>query len=150
MHSRSDPSLVLWVNWPDQAQLYESLTIIILITRSKWWCMKRNCSDGGLNPIWFFSVATVHMRKNKEDKLERESYRKIKLQKLKWNSKKWQVKQWKEKGLFSFIIMLISWLDCLQEKARNGNAEKCKMNQAYHLPTAAFGDLRFWNETAPK
>lgn len=37
--------------------------------------MKKNCSDGGLNPIWFFSVATVHMRKNKEDKLERESYR---------------------------------------------------------------------------
>jgi len=47
----------------------------------------------------------------------------------------------KEKGLFSFVIMLINCPDCLQEKACNSNAEKCEMNQAYHLVTVAFGDL---------
>lgn len=39
----------------------------------KWCCMKMNCSDGGLNQICFFSVASLHMRKNEGEKFEGES-----------------------------------------------------------------------------
>lgn len=64
MNSKTQPVSVIIGDWPDQAQLYESFTIIILIIHSKDAVRKETASDGVQDQICFFSGATVRMREN--------------------------------------------------------------------------------------